>query len=125
VFAIGKVAVHKVEDAVAREPAPYRTDITVIENLFAPFDDYASALPALNQFVRAHGENLPPLINAYMSLSPSMKTFGTARNPKFGHVEETGIIVTIADIYAAKKTRHVDTYRRGMRPTQSTLVTAD
>jgi hypothetical protein len=96
---------------VAREPAPYRTDIVTIEQLFTPFDDYNSALPTLNQFVRAQGENLPPLINAYMSLSPTMKTFGTARNHEFGHAEETGIIVSIADIYDAKKKRHVDTYR--------------
>ena len=109
---------------VAREPAPYRTDITDIEQLFAPFDDYTSALPALNQFVRAQGENLPPLINAYMSLSPSMKTFGTARNPEFGNVEETGIIVTITDIYAAKKARHVETYRPGARLIQAETVAA-
>ena len=58
--------------------------------------------------MRQYGENIPPLINAYMNLSPSMKTFGTAVNPEFGNVEETGILITISDIYPEKKERHID-----------------
>jgi hypothetical protein len=75
-----------------------------------------SALPykeghtVLNKKVRALGENIPPLVNAYMNLSPTMKSFGTAINPTFGGVEETGILVTISDIYESKKERHVNTY---------------
>ncbi len=64
----------------------------------------------LSQKVRENGENIPPLINAYMSLSPTMRSFGTAINDEFGDVEETGIIVTIKDIYEAKKDRHIETY---------------
>lgn len=67
----------------------------------------------LTQQVRERGENIPPLINAYMNLSPSMKTFGTVLNDRFGGVEETGIIVTIKDIYEAKKDRHIETYIKG------------
>ncbi|MEY3127070.1 MAG: hypothetical protein RL273_1241, partial [Bacteroidota bacterium] len=44
----------------------------------------------------------------YMGLSPSMKTFGTAINSDFGNVEETGIMVTISDIYPEKKERHMN-----------------
>ena len=51
-----------------------------------------------------------PLINNYMQLSPTMKAFGTAKNEDFGDVEETGILVTIADIYPEKKHRHIDSY---------------
>lgn len=65
----------------------------------------------LNQLVRSLGENIPPLFNSYMNLSPTMKTFGTAINDHFGYVEETGIMVTIADIYPSKKDRHVDSYQ--------------
>lgn len=64
----------------------------------------------LNQKVRARGENIPPLINSYMNLSPTMRTFGTAVNDHFGYVEETGIMVTIADIYPSKKDRHINSY---------------
>jgi len=61
----------------------------------------------LNKHVRELGENIPPLFNSYMNLSPTMRTFGTAINDHFGYVEETGIIVTIADIYPSKKERHI------------------
>jgi hypothetical protein len=64
----------------------------------------------LNQHVRNLGENIPPLINAYMNLSSTMKTFGTSMNEHFGDVEETGILVAMKDIYESKKDRHVNTY---------------
>ncbi len=64
----------------------------------------------LSKRVRELGESIPPLVNAYMSLSPSMKTFGTAVNDEFGGVEETGIILTISELYKWKINRHVDTY---------------
>jgi len=64
----------------------------------------------LNLRVRALGENIPPLFNSYMNLSPTMKTFGTAVNHHFGDVEETGIMVTINDIYPSKKDRHIKSY---------------
>lgn len=73
---------------------------------------YREDYKILSQKVREFGENIPPLINAYMNLSPSMKTFGTVINDEFGGVEETGIIVTISDIYEAKKDRHIETYLR-------------
>lgn len=70
--------------------------------------DFKDGFKVLNSYVRARGENIPPLVNIYMNLSSTMKTFGTAVNPEFGDVEETGILVTIADIYAEKKERHID-----------------
>src|SRR3989344_3156034 len=72
--------------------------------------NYKEGHAVLNKNVRAIGENIPPLVNAYMNLSSTMKTFGTATNPTFGDVEETGLIIPIADIFPSKKERHVDTY---------------
>lgn len=69
--------------------------------------EFKDGFKVLNSFVRNHGENIPPLVNIYMNLSPTMKTFGTAVNPDFGNVEETGILVTIPDIYQDKKERHM------------------
>ena len=66
----------------------------------------------LQQKVRQLDENVPPLVGAYMSLSSTMKTFGTALNTNFGDVEETGILVTIEDIFEAKKERHINTYSK-------------
>jgi hypothetical protein len=72
--------------------------------------DFKDAHKDLQNFVRNYGENIPPLINNYIQLSPTMKSFGTALNPDFGGVEETGIMVNISDIYEEKKERHVRTY---------------
>jgi hypothetical protein len=69
---------------------------------------YKEAFKELNTFVRANNEFVPPLVNIYMSLSPTMKTFGTAVNAEFGNVEETGILVTIPDIYEDKKERYLN-----------------
>jgi hypothetical protein len=65
------------------------------------------AFKATNKKVRELGENIPPLISAYIKLSSTMKTFGTAINEHFGGVEETGILIKISDIYEEKKSRHV------------------
>lgn len=69
--------------------------------------DFKEGFKVLNSTVKEHGEFIPPLVNIYMNLSPTMKTFGTAVNPEFGNVEETGILVTIADVYEDKKERHM------------------
>jgi hypothetical protein len=69
--------------------------------------DFKDGFKVLNSAVRENGEFIPPLVNIYMSLSPTMKTFGTAVNPEFGNVEETAILVTIADVYPDKKERHM------------------
>lgn len=74
--------------------------------------DYKGALRVLAKFCQARGEMVPPLINSYMGLSPTMKMFGTAPNKEFGYVEETGILITICDIYPEKKERHVSSYKK-------------
>jgi len=68
-------------------------------------------LKILGQEVRKLGENIPPLINAYMNLSPTMRCFGTFINHHFGNVEETGIMITVRDIYIEKINRHLASYR--------------
>lgn len=70
--------------------------------------DFKEGYKVLNSFVRDRGEFVPPLINIYMNLSPTMKTFGTAINRDFGNVEETAILVTLKDIYLEKKERHLN-----------------
>lgn len=74
---------------------------------FFPTQDYDENIKILSKEVRARGENIPPLINSYMSLSRSMKCFGSAINETFGFVEETGILVKVDDIYDSKKKRHM------------------
>jgi len=89
----------------------YQTDLP---NQGDPFEglNYKDGYKLLNSRIRAVGENIPPLINTYMNLSPTMMTFGTALNDEFGEVEETGILITLSDIYETKKHRHMDTFER-------------
>jgi GNAT superfamily N-acetyltransferase len=73
---------------------------------------YKSDYKVLSQEVRKLNETIPPLINAYMNLSPTMRTFGTFINHKFGDVEETGIMITLRDIYVEKINRHLASYNK-------------
>lgn len=91
------------------EPVIFDIDMEAMKKLFIG-ENYKEDYKILFQTVRQYGENVPPLINAYMNLSPSMKTFGTSKNKEFGDVLETGIIVTIEDIYSIKVDRHIETY---------------
>ena len=70
--------------------------------------DFKMGHKELQKFTRELDVKIPPLINNYMQLSPTMKSFGTAENPDFGGVEETGILIKIDDIYDDKKSRHLD-----------------
>lgn len=90
---------------------PLKTDMDT-EKMKALFhyDNFKENYKVLNQEVRKFGINVPPLVNAYMSLSPKMRVFGTAINHEFGDVEETGILIAINEILEDKKKRHIETY---------------
>ncbi|MBR5550706.1 MAG: GNAT family N-acetyltransferase [Muribaculaceae bacterium] len=90
-------------------PLETNTDIEAMEKLFVG-ENYKEDYKILNTTVREHGINIPPLVNAYMNLSPSMRMFGTAINDVFGDVEESGILITIEDIFEDKRKRHIDTF---------------
>lgn len=92
-----------------RTPLQTTTDVKEMEKLF-PSDDFKENYRILNQEVRALGYNIPPLVNAYMGLSPMMKMFGTAINDEFGDVEESGILIAVNEILEEKRNRHIETY---------------
>ncbi len=86
-------------------PLTLDLDDPYYEQLFTG-ENYMENYRILIQKVREFNENIPPLIHAYMNLSPSMRVFDTVSNPDFGGVEETGILLTIADIYPEKRKRY-------------------
>lgn len=92
-------------------PLQTNTDVEAMEKLFVG-ETYKDDYKILNTNVREAGLNIPPLINAYMNLSPSMLIFGTAINDEFGDVEESGILITIEDIFEDKKQRHIYTFKQ-------------
>lgn len=97
--------------AEPRQPLVIKTSRETLDKIFSG-SSYEENSRILIQEVRQRKENIPPLVNAYMNLSPTMRTFGTAINHEFGQVEETGIMVTISDIHEIKKSRHLDSYKK-------------
>ncbi len=99
------------EESLVSPIYPLQTDTNedLMKDLFCN-NDFKDDYKILNQEVRKLGINVPPLVNAYMSLSPKMKVFGTAINHEFGEVEETGILIKIDEILEEKKKRHIETF---------------
>ena len=127
-YLFGKITMYRSSDLLAREavmyflnrffpdpdklvyphqPVKITTKAEVFEKIFTG-DNYDENYKHLQRFVRNRGETIPPLVNAYMNLSMTMKTFGTALNKNFGDVEESGILITISDIYPEKRDRHLN-----------------
>lgn len=94
---------------IPMKPLVIETDQTELEQLFCK-NSFREDYRILNREIRKLGYNIPPLVNAYMSLSPTMKLFGTAINYGFGDVEETGILISIDEIFEEKKKRHIDSF---------------
>lgn len=92
-------------------PLPLDIDEEAMQTLFCG-SGFADDYRILNRAIRAHGFNIPPLVNAYMSLSPTMRMFGTAINDEFGFVEESGIFFAISEIFEEKKRRHIGTFHQ-------------
>ena len=94
---------------IPTKPLKIETDEEELRQLFCE-DSFRDDYKILNREIRKMGYNIPPLVNAYMSLSPTMKMFGTAINYGFGDVEETGILIAVDEILAEKRIRHIDSF---------------
>ena len=86
-------------------PIDLHIDTTKMERIFNG-GNYQEDYKILSRTIRDTGEQIPPLINSYMNLSPTMRVFDTVMNPDFGGVEETGILIARNDIYLKKVERH-------------------
>ena len=98
-----------VEKLVSPRPEldlPILTETAQLEAVFTA-DNYRDDYKILVRSVRERGAAVPPLVSAYMNLSPTLRSFGTALNPGFGSVEETGLLLTIGDMFEEKAQRHL------------------
>lgn len=91
------------------KPLVLESDPNELEQLFNG-KNFKEDYRILNSEIRKMGYNIPPLVNAYMGLSPTMKLFGTAINYGFGDVEETGILIAVDEILEQKRVRHIDSF---------------
>lgn len=93
------------------KPLVIETDEKELEKLFCE-NSFKEDYKILNAEIRKLGYNIPPLVNAYMGLSPTMRMFGTAINYSFGDVEETGILIAVNEILEEKRLRHIESFVR-------------
>lgn len=75
-------------------------------------DNFNEDYRILKQEVHKHGVAIPPMVNAYMGLSPTMKIFGTAVNEEFGNVEETGLLIAVDELRDDKRVRYIDSFAK-------------
>ena len=94
------------------EPLPTKALSEEVQSVFSG-ESFKEDYKLLNHAIRSLGQNIPPLVNAYMSLSNTMRMFGTAVNHEFGEVEESGIFFTVVEIFEEKKRRHIHTFHQG------------
>ena len=94
---------------IPMKPLEIEEDPQALAALFCK-DDFREDYRILNAEIRKLGYNIPPLVNAYMNLSPTMRLFGTAINYGFGDVEETGILIAVDEILTEKRVRHIDSF---------------
>lgn len=64
----------------------------------------------LQKAVRAQGDTIPPLFNAYIGLTDTMRFFGATQDPDFGSVYEAGIMITTSDLFESKRMRYIEPY---------------
>lgn len=72
--------------------------------------EFKEAYKVLKGEIQKMGVTIPPLVNTYMNLSPSMIFFGTGINDEFGDIYDSGILINFEDMYPEKRKRHVDSF---------------
>jgi len=91
------------------DPLKIETDEAYMDSILTA-EDFKEDYKLLNAAVRKHGVNIPPLVNAYMSLSPTMKMFGGGINHEFSEAEETCIMINFDEIHEEKVERHINSF---------------
>ena len=69
-------------------------------------EEFAEDYKILRSRIREHEEIIPPMFNAYINLTGSMKVFDSVYNPELGDVYETCILVPVESIYRDKFERY-------------------
>lgn len=99
------------KDQLVNPIEPLEVDISENDKALFSGMDMKKDYQVLKREVRGMGINIPPLFNAYISLSPDLIKLGTATNHEFSEVEETGILINIDQILEEKKHRHISSYK--------------
>lgn len=96
--------VKPVKEVVISENSKKIADLLFVEG------NAAADYKILQKTIRKEGYTVPPMFNAYIGLTDTMRMFGTVVDPDFGRVYETGIMVTMDDLLESKRIRYIDPY---------------
>lgn len=92
-------------------PLVVETDSNELAEIFCK-DSFKEDYRILKHEVHKFGLTIPPMVNAYMGLSPTMKIFGTAVNTDFGNVEETGLLIAVDELQDDKRMRYIESFAK-------------
>ncbi len=95
--------------ATALDPVLPQADPRLV-GLILKDDDLKDDYKNLKAAVQSLGTQIPPMINSYITISPTMKMLGTGVNREFGDVFDTGIMICFDELYAEKRERHVKSF---------------
>lgn len=101
------------KDELIKAKAPIEISLNIkkqADSIFNLNEDAQANYKMLQKAVRNEGETIPPMFNAYIGLTDTMRTFGTTIDPEFGYTFETGIMITMADLLETKRKRYIDPY---------------
>lgn len=65
---------------------------------------------ALQKTIRHIGTTVPPMFNAYIGLTDTLRMFGTMIDVHFGNTYESAIMLTMNDLTESKRQRYIDPY---------------
>lgn len=86
---------------------PVKIKLTRKFNHILTEKDFREDYKILKREIQKMGVNIPPLVNTYMNLSPTMKSFGAGINDEFGNVIEAGILIKFDELHPEKTRRHL------------------
>jgi hypothetical protein len=79
---------------------------SLIENVLSGHDPMAD-LRSLRRFAKSNGEGVSALLRAYLQMCPTLITFGTAADWELSGIEETCLLVPVAQTTAGKRARYL------------------
>lgn len=90
-------------------PLALESDEAEFKTVFCK-DNFKENYRLLKQEVRNQGVSIPPMVNAYIGVSPTMRVFGTAVNYDFGNVQETGLLIAVDEMLDDIRMRYIESF---------------
>ena len=106
-FGIKEAAIRSRIDRMVIPKKPVRLKLSKRFDTLFTESDFREDYKTLKREIQKMGVNIRPLVNTYMNLSPTMKSFGAGINDEFGDVIEAGILIKFDEMHPDKTRRHL------------------